>query len=198
MWLMYFIEPPNTTFMTEQIKLIAERLKNLREIAGVSIETIARETDISKDIYLSYESGNTDIPVGILYKIAQRFNIELTALLTGNDPKLHIFSIVRKDKGLAIDRRKQYTYESLAHNFIDKKMEPFIVTIDPASETFPKEFNSHPGQEFNYILEGSMKLFIHEHEVILNEGDSVYFDSGYKHAMVSLNNKQVKFLAVII
>lgn len=184
--------------MTEQIKLIAERIKDLREIAGVSVETVATETKVSKELYLSYESGNADIPVGFLFKIAQRFKIELSVLLSGNDPKLHIFSVIRKDKGLIIDRRKQYKYESLAPNFIHKKVEPFIVTIDPVKDATPKEYNSHVGQELNYVLEGSMKFFINDQEIILNAGDSVYFDSGYKHAMISLDNNKAKFLAIVI
>jgi transcriptional regulator with XRE-family HTH domain len=184
--------------MNDQIKLIAERLKDLREIAGISVETVSKEMGIESELYESYESGSIDIPVGFLFKIAQKFKIELTVLLGGDDPKLHMYCVTRKDNGLQIERRKQYKYESLAHSFVNKKAEPFIVTIEPTNETVPGEFNSHPGQELNYVLEGSVKVFIGEHEIILNVGDSVYFDSGCKHAMIALNNKRVKFLAVII
>ena len=54
------------------------------------------------------------------------------------------------------------------------------------------------GQEFNYILEGSLKVVIDKHELILEEGDSLYFDSGQNHAMKALNGKPAKFLAIII
>jgi len=47
------------------------------------------------------------------------------------------------------------------------------------------------------LSKGTMMTIIDGHEIILNEGDSVYFDSGYKHAMRALNNEQVKFLAIV-
>lgn len=184
--------------MTEQIQQIAERIKELREIAGISAESLASELNIDAKILLNYESGTTDIPVGFLIKVANKFNLELSALLMGDQPKLHVYSVVRKGKGLNVNRRKQYKYENLAYNFIHKKAEPFIVTVTSDLENQPVEFNSHPGQEFNYVLEGSLMIIVDGHEIILNEGDSVYFDSGCQHAMKALNNQQSRFLAVIV
>jgi transcriptional regulator with XRE-family HTH domain len=184
--------------MTNEMKQIAKRIKELRDISEISAEKMAGNLDIPIGQYLHYESGNADIPVSFIYKIAQWFNIELSVLLGGDNPKLHIYGVVRKDKGLNLERRKQYKYENLAYNFIHKKAEPFMVTVDPEAEKEPADFNSHPGQEFNYIIEGSMKLIINQHEIILNEGDSIYFDSGHKHIMKALNNKKVRFLAIIM
>ena len=184
--------------MKDQIQSIADRIKELREISGISAESFALELNVTTDLLLSYESGNTDIPVGFLFKVAHRFKMELSALLRGDQPKLHVYSVVRKGKGLNVDRRKQYTYENLAYNFIHKKVEPFIVAVTPYQEDRTPEFNAHPGQEFNYVLEGNLMVIVDGHEIILNEGDSIYFDSGYQHAMKALNNQQAKFLAVII
>jgi len=184
--------------MTEQIKLIAERIKGLRDISGISSESFAKELGISNKLLIQYESGTTDIPVGFLCKVALKYGLELSALLSGENPRLHVYCVVRKGKGIDINRRKQYRYENLAFNFINKIAEPFIVTIDPSPETVPLEFNSHPGQEFNYVIEGMMKIMIDDHEIILNQGDSIYYDSGHLHAMRALNNAQVKMLAVIL
>ena len=184
--------------MTEQIKQIAERIKEIREISGISAETLAIKLGVATDLYLKYESGNSDIPVGILFKISELFKIELSVMLGGDSPKLRIFGVVRNGKGIKLERRKQYKYESLADNFINKKAEPFMVTIDPQPENGMLEFNSHPGQEFNYVLKGTMTTIIDGHEIVLNEGDSIYFDSGYKHAMKASNNEQVKFLAIVL
>jgi transcriptional regulator with XRE-family HTH domain len=184
--------------MKEKIQFVAERIKELREISGISAAALAQELEISPDVVLQYESGSVDIPVGFLYKVAHKFGIELSAILTGENPRLHVYCVVRKDKGLSVERRKQYKYESLAANFINKKAEPFIVRIDPDTELAPMEFNSHPGQEFNYVIEGSMKIIIEEHEIVLNAGDSVYYDSSCKHAMKAMNQKPVKMLAVVL
>lgn len=184
--------------MADEMKQIARRIKEIREISETSVEKMAGNLNIPADLYTRYESGVTDIPVSFVFKIAQWFNIELSVLLGGDNPKLRIYGVVRKGKGLNLERRKQYKYENLAYNFIHKKAEPFMVTIDPDPEKEPSVAYAHPGQEFNYVLEGTMMLNIDGHEVILNEGDSIFFDSGYKHLMRALNNKQVRFLAVIL
>jgi len=184
--------------MNEQIQLIAGRIRELREIAGLSAESLAQDFGVDVSLYRNYESGNSDIPVGFLYKVAHRFNLELSSLLRGDEPKLHVYSIVRKGKGINVERRKQYKYESLAYNFIQKKAEPFIVTAEPDASNAPLELNAHPGQEFNYVLNGSLMVIVDGHEIVLNEGDSIYFDSGYKHGMKAVNNTPARFLVIIV
>ena len=184
--------------MSDQIRQIAARLKDLREIAGASVEDLAKELGISAETYLEFESGTVDIPVSYLYKAAGRFGVELTAILTGEDPRLHTYCLVRKNKGVSVDRRKEYKYQSLAFNFAGKKSEPFLVTVDPEPEETPVHYSSHSGQEFNYLLEGSMKVYINGYEIVLNEGDSLYFNSGLSHGMKAVGTKPARFLAIIM
>lgn len=183
--------------MSEQIKQIAARIRELREISGISVETLAKEFNIPAETYKEYESGNVDIPVSFLYEIASKFKVELTAILTGEGPRLHTYSLVRKGKGVGVDRRKPYKYQSLAYNFANKKAEPFLVSVDPEPDEVPVHFNSHPGQEFNYVIEGVLKIVINGHELILNEGDSLYFDSTINHGMKAMGSNPAKFLAII-
>jgi quercetin dioxygenase-like cupin family protein len=182
--------------MQEKIKEISSRVKELRGLSGISAEEIASSLDIALEEYNKYESGELDIPASILFEIAQLLGVDMTVLLTGEDPRMHIFTITRKDEGVSVERRKQYQYEGLAPNFIHKKAEPFVVTVKPQSnqDSIP---NSHPGQEFDYVLEGSLKVIIHDNEIILNEGDSIYFDSNYNHSMQAVGDKTAKFLAII-
>jgi quercetin dioxygenase-like cupin family protein len=182
--------------MQEKIKQIAARIKEMREIFGVTLETLATEFNVTKEQYQDYENGLADIPVSILYKIAHRFNVELTSLITGEEPRLHTYALTRKGKGVSVERSKEYKYQNLAFNFVHKKVEPFLVTVEPESSE-KISFNSHPGQEFNYVLEGSLKVFIDQQEIILNEGDTLFFDSSINHGMKALNGKTAKFLAVI-
>ena len=184
--------------MSDQIRQIAARIKDLREIAGISVETLAGELEISTETYSQYESGEIDIPIGFLYKLSTKFHVELTAILTGENPRLHTYCLVRKDKGVNVERRNPYKYYSLAYNFINKKSEPFRVCVEPSEDNEPIHFNSHPGQEFNYVLEGTLMIYIDGHQLILNEGDSLYFDSNCSHGMKAIGGKQAKFLAIII
>ncbi len=184
--------------MSDKIKQIAERIRVLREIAGLSAEDISKDLGISSDTYLEYEGGKVDMPVSFLYEIANKFNVEMSAILTGEDPKLHIYSVVRKGKGVSVERRKEYKYQSLANNFIHKKAEPFLVTVEPSPLDEPVQYNFHPGQEFNYVIEGSVLVFIDKYQVLLNEGDSLFFDSAYKHGIKAEGEKPAKLIAVIL
>ena len=171
--------------MLEQVTAIAVRLKELREISGLSVEELAAQLHLELEKYQEYESGKVDIPVSILYTVSNFFGVELTALLTGADPKLHDFSLVRKDKGIFVKRRKNYNYQNLAYNFANKQMETFLVTIEPDKANKSLAFNSHHGQEFDYMLEGSMRLVIDGKELVLNAGDSIYYNAELPHAMES-------------
>lgn len=184
--------------MSEQIRQMAMRIKELREIYGLTVEDLAEKLNLTPEEYQKYEEGDSDIPVSVLYGISNHFNVELTALITGDEPKLRLYSLVRKGKGIKVNRRKEYNYQSLAYNFIHKKAEPFLVTVNPEPDHVPIAQNSHIGQEFIYCLEGSILINIDGHEVILEEGDSIFYDSSSKHGIKALNDKPANFLAVVM
>jgi transcriptional regulator with XRE-family HTH domain len=184
--------------MQERIKEVATRIKELRDILGLSLDDMSSHLKLSKEKYLKYENGEEDIPASVLYEISRKLGVEMSILLTGETPRMHYFSVTRKGKGVSVERRKQYKYQSLASNFINKKAEPFVVTVEPKPARTKVQTNTHPGQEFNFVLEGSLKLIIKDHEFILAEGDSIYFDSSCEHAMVALDNKPARFLAIIM
>ena len=181
--------------MIPQIQEIAMRLKDLRDTHGLSPETLAHELKIPADTYRAYENGTADIPVSVLIEAAARFNVQLTSLLTGEEPKLKVYHLVKKDKGLAVNRSAGYAYQDLAFNFQGKKAEVFKVTVKPGVEG---SVNSHPGQEFQFLLEGSMEVTIDGHPVVMNAGDSLYFDSGFEHTIRCLSAGPARFLAVIL
>ena len=183
--------------MTDTLKQIAMRMKTLREISGISVESLAEEFKIEKDVYEKYENGESDIPVSFLLELAHKFKVELTALLTGEEPRLRHYSLVRGGKGAQVERRKEYKYQDLGYNFINKKMETFLVTVPPLSEGESYHCYNHPGQEFTYLLEGRLKVILDSHEVILSPGDALYFDSGSNHVMIAMDNMPAKFLSVI-
>lgn len=184
--------------MQEKIKEIAARVRELREICGISPEEMADLVGISTDVYNKYENAEEDFPASILFEIAQHLKVDMTVLLTGENPRMHVFTVTRKDKGVSVDRRKDYKYQNLAANFIHKKAEPFVVKVDPKPENSQPSMNSHPGQEFDYVLEGTLKVIIHNNEIILEEGDSIFFDSNYAHGMQAVGGKPARFLAVIL
>jgi transcriptional regulator with XRE-family HTH domain len=184
--------------MNEQIQEIAQRLRGLREVLDIQVDDIARICHITKDEYIGYESGEKDIPVSALQNISKHFKVELTALLFGAEPNMTTFFLTRAGQGTAMERTRAYKYQSLAAGFAGRKADPFIVTVEPKPESTPILLNTHEGQEFNYVLEGSLLLSVDGHELILGQGDSLYFDGTRPHGMKALNGKAVKFLAIIL
>ena len=183
--------------LNEYNKDIGNRIRELRELSDITIKEIAERLNINEETYIQYENGEIDIPASFLYELAHIFKVDLGLLLTGEESRMSIFDVTRANKGISVDRSKEYTHENLCSNFIHKQAETFLVTVDPKKNPVPS-LNSHPGQEFNFVLEGSLKIYIHNNEIVLNEGDCIFFDSAHRHAMVALNDKPAKFLAVII
>jgi transcriptional regulator with XRE-family HTH domain len=185
--------------MDEQIRAIAERIRNLREIFNCTDEEVAKAAGVTLEYYRKLEAGEEDFSFSVLYNIARKFNVDITSLLTGEDARLKACTIVRKDQGLRFSRKKEYKYNHLAYAFKDKKMEPFIVTVeyegDPESN--PKIPNTHDGHEFTYVIEGRLRLIVNGHKYDLNEGDAAYFDSSFPHSMYALDGKRAKFISVI-
>lgn len=182
--------------MNEQIKQIAERLRGLRDALDIPVATMAEAAMVDESEYIRYESGEKDIPVSLLHNISTHFNIEMTALLFGEEPRMRTYFLTRKGQGVAIERTKAYKYQSLAAGFAGRNADPFIVTVEPSDK--PIHLNTHAGQEFNYVLDGKMLLDINGKELILEEGDSLYFNAELPHGMKALDNRTVRFLAVIL
>ena len=182
----------------EQIKNIADRIRDMREIAGKSQCEAAAGINVPLPLYEQYERAEVEIPVSVLYEISTQYGIELTELLTGDSPTLSVWCLVRKGHGVDVERTNKYKYQNLAYNFAHKKSEPFIVTVTPEDESIPVHLNRHPGQEFNYVIEGVLKIVINGRELVLNEGDSLYFDSSAPHGMKAVGNASARFIAIIM
>ena len=123
--------------------------------------------------------------------------MDISDLLTGESPKLRGYVLTRAGKGLAFDRRKQYHYQHLAYNFAHKLAEPFIVTVEQDAPGTVKQAHSHEGQEFDYVLEGYLKIVLGGNELLLSPGDSIYYDSSLAHAMYAMEG-DCRFIAVVV
>ena len=184
--------------MNEQIKQIAERLAGLRDALEITPEEMAKVCNLTPEQYMKLESGTVDISVSVLHQISQAYGVELTTLMFGDEPKMSSYFVTRAGKGVSIERTKAYKYQSLASGFMNRTADPFIVTVEPKANDEPIHYNQHNGQEFNLVIEGRMLINIEGKEIILNQGDSIYFNSKLPHGMKALDGKTVRFLAVIM
>jgi transcriptional regulator with XRE-family HTH domain len=183
--------------MKEDVMEIIARIQTLREIEEISAEELAAKLGFNLADYNAWESGDKEFPVGALVEIASWFKVDLSELITGSTPKLKTFCYTKAGEAPEVSRRPMYTYWNLAYNFHRKKAEPFIVEASSETESKPIVTSTHPGQEFNYVLEGRLLLSIGGHELELEPGDCVYYDSQEPHGMKALDGKAARFLAVV-
>lgn len=180
--------------MNEKLLQISSRIRELREILGVSAQVVAQNVGVDCDTYLKYEDGTLDIPISVLSEIAAQLDVDLTVLLTGESPRMDTHTIVRADHGVDIERFPGYRFSSLAFNFKNREMEPLLVSLEPDDEPAPLVI--HGGQEFNYILEGTVRVTIGKKNYDLHVGDSIYFNPRAPHAQAAIGGS-AKFLTVI-
>lgn len=181
--------------MKEIYNEIAERIRELREISGYSQEQLAKELNIDIEVYKNYELDGKNIPISVIYEITNKFGVDFTEIATGIGAKLDTYHIVRKGNGESIIRYPGYRFNDLAFRFKHKIMQPLLVTLDPSDD--PAALVAHTGQEFNIVLSGSIAVVFDDKELILNEGDSIYFNPKHLHGQKCIGNTKAIFLTVI-
>lgn len=180
--------------MNTQMEQISQRIRELREILELSQEETAEKAGLKLEQYRSYENAETDLPISALYSIAAVFGTDPTVLMTGDNPRMESYTIVRNGQGLSVERYKGYSFSSLAFNYKNRDMDPMVVCIKASNDSHG--LVSHSGQEFNYVLEGEVKVVLGNREFLLGKGDSIYFDPSVPHAQLSMT-AEAKFLTVI-
>lgn len=186
--------------MEAKILETAKRIQGLRELIGISAEEMAQATNTTVEEYLKLESGEQDFGFTFLNNCADKFGIDIVELLTGENPHLSHYCVVRKGEGLDINRRAGFKYEHLGYRFKNKLAEVFCVKAPYSEEEQEKPIilSVHEGQEFDYILKGKLKVALEDHIEVLSAGDSIYYDSSRGHGMIATGGEDCEFLAVTI
>ncbi len=186
--------------MDYNLKEVAGRIKELREATGYSQGELAKLTGVSLEDYKILEQGETDFSFTFIYKCAKACGVEVVDILEGRSSTLTSFAITRKGEGLKIVKKKGFVYNNLAPKFKDKLAEPFLVKFPYLEEeqNAPIKLSSHNGQEFDVIVKGSLKVQVGNHVDILNEGDSIFYNSLIPHGMIAVSEGGCEFHAVVL
>ena len=181
--------------MTTDFKQIGLRIQGLREACDITREELAEELGVSHEVYAAYEETGADVPISAIYHIANKFGVDLTEILTGTGGKLDTYQVVKAGLGRIVNRYPGYNYQDLAWLFTNKIMQPLLVTLDPTDD--PAELVTHSGQEFNIVLEGSVAVMFDDRELILEAGDTIYFNPLHPHGQKCAGDVPAKFVTVI-
>lgn len=184
----------------ERLLAVAKRIKEMREISDLSIESMAEKTEVTPEEYLEYEEGKKDFPFSFIHKCALAFDLSITALLEGRSPHLSSYTVTRKGKGEQTAKETGISIESLAPMFKKKIAEPYYVHYDYSEElqNSPVHLSKHAGQEFDFVLKGKLKVQIGDNIEYLEEGDSIYYNSSTPHGMIAVDGQDCYFIAVVL
>jgi len=180
---------------------VGEKIRELREKKGLSLQDMANRTGYTSALLSQVENHFISPPLGALIKIAKALEVKVGTFF-GEEPRASC-AIVRRDERKHISRYASkegvsygYSYESLGFDKKDRQMEPFLVTLEPATVKSEK-LSAHDGEEFIFVLEGEMEAILGGHKDVLHPGDSIYYDSTIPHKVQCHRDLPTKILAVI-
>ena len=185
-------------------KIIGEKIKSVREMKNISIEEVAERSGLNEEQIKRIE-GNEDFPsLAPLIKIARVLGVRLGTFLDDQQelgPVICRKKSVDDDAGIgftnnAVTKHKYMSYHSLSQDKSGRHMEPFIIEIEPAKDA-DFTFSTHEGEEFIYVIEGSIEINYGKDTYNLNEGDSIYYDSIVAHHVHAFDKEGAKILAVV-
>ena len=184
-----------------QLNEVARRIREMREIVGYTPARMAELTELDEAVYRDYEAGREDLPFTFLHKCALAFNIDISDLLSGESgARLTGYTVSRKGDGVVTASEEGITIRNMASAFRKRLATPYYCVYD-YSEDAPgvlPHMTTHDGQEFDLILEGTLKVWIGGHTEVLEAGDSIFYDSSTPHGMLALSKGGCRFLAMIM
>ncbi|NWF93358.1 MAG: helix-turn-helix transcriptional regulator [Syntrophaceae bacterium] len=180
---------------------IGKKIRELRKRAGLILQDLSDRTGLSKPLLSQIEKEVVSPPIATLLKISKALNVDIGFFFQDSSHEEKVV-FVRRDESRAIDSRSfgreegGYYYEALAYKKSKKYMEPFLVEFK-RKRVEKLSFLSHDGEEFIYLLEGTLEFRTENGRYILQPGDSLYFESSIPHAYRSLERRNAKALTVV-
>ena len=173
----------------------ATKLKHRMALLGLSPEELSKQAGIP--LMMLKRMLNCEIMLSLHYiiKLAELLKVDVSYFFENAHHREFVLSRRESRSSLEYLGKKGtplYLVEILFKNFPNQLMEPVISTHVGNEKTMTKV--THPGQEFFYVLEGKLKLYIDDQEIILNPGDGIYFDSMLPHAGISIDGTVAKTL----
>lgn len=181
---------------------IGAKIKVLRRSKKMTLQDVANETGFSTALLSQIENNNVSPPIATLSKIAHFFDVKIGYFFSENEEECR-FEVLRSSERTIIPKvvsqdgtNHGYFFESLSVRKKNKKMDPFLLTLN--EKVTNTDTYSHNGEEFIFVMKGTAELLLDDQRIILNEGDCVYFDAHLKHRLLSPGGDEVKVLAVVM
>ena len=187
----------------DNTQIVGEKIKSIRETKQISVSELAERTGLAEE-QINRIENNVDIPsLAPLIKIARALGVRLGTFLDDQD---EVGAVVCRKEELnnstisfsnnAMNARTHMQYHSLSNSKADRHMEPFIIDIENTEET-NYELSSHEGEEFIFVMEGSVEISYGKKTHVIEAGDSIYYDSIVPHHVHGHQGQAAQILAVV-
>ncbi len=188
------------TGMDYKIREVADRIRELRLISGISVEEMAQRTNVTPQEYMEYEAGSRNMSIAFLYRCVLIFGVDFSDLLEGRSAKLRNYALTRKGDGQRIEEAHHMIGYNLAPDFRNRIALPLYMKLKykEGAEYEDIELVTHEGQECDIVIRGQMKIQIGSNTEILNPGDTIYYDSSIPHGMIAVNGEDCAFYAIVL
>lgn len=185
-------------------KIIGAKIQRIRESKSLTVQDVAERSGLSVDQIERIE-GSVDFPsLAPLIKIARVMGVRLGTFL---DDQTELGPVICRKKDSENDEsisfsnnstkaRKHMEYHSLSKSKAGRHMEPFLIDIAPSTGV-NFILSTHEGEEFIYVLDGIVEINYGKNSYILEEGDSIYYDSIVAHHVHAGGGSTAKILAVV-
>ena len=183
--------------------IIGEKIKSLRTLKEISIEELAERTELTVEQIRRIEE-NVDIPsLAPLVKIARVLGVRLGTFLDDQDNEEGAVVCRRGEaddtvsfSNNAVDARQHMHYHSLSRSKTDRHRDPVVIDLDADKEK-KYSLSAHEGEEFIMVLKGKLEVNYGKQTYVLDEGDTIYYDSIVPHHVHAFNGQKAQILAVI-
>lgn len=181
--------------MANSRKSIGTQLRTLRQTVGLSLADVAARTDVSEATMSRIETGRSEVSAPHLYRLASLFGVDVGQFFGGQDLS-NARAIQRKGEGQAFDTPRLHA-TLLCTDLRHKRMHPFLNRVTETSLEAVGGLSSHDGEEFLMVQSGALYLYSEAYApLLLNAGDSLYFDATQPHAYVAAGDEGAVFLVV--
>ena len=181
-------------------KQIADKIKALRTNKGYTLKRLGELTGLSKGLLSRIENYQVSPPIGTLSKISHGLEVPIGIFFETHEMDDHEkFAVTKKHERKQVNKKEAseaLNYYSLSGLQKKKIIEPFIVKYPVTGKNTTKLYE-HPGEEFLFVLKGSIE-FIYGKEIIrLESGDTVHFDSSIPHQMRNAGDTKSECLVIV-
>ena len=179
-----------------------KKIREYREFRQISRQDLALKSNLDINQLEKIEEKGVMPSLGHLIKVSRALGVRIGTFLDDQDQLGPVIVRSGEEKSSVSFSTKDETsrehlnFFSLAQDKSGRHMEPFIVEIEPSRESDYK-LSSHEGEEFIYVLEGSVEINYGKDLFQINKGDTIYLDSVVAHNVHAAGNQPAKILAVV-